>query len=75
MANLEGQENQNKAVLSTYYIYTVHLSKNDFLKMDAPFWGGVDISVNAHAYTYVHLKSRSFFQVILSCKMESTMFN
>ena len=26
------------------FIYTVQMSGNDLLKMDAPFWGGVDIS-------------------------------
>ena len=57
------------------FIYTVQMSGNDLLKMDAPFWGGVDISVNAHAYAYVHLESRSFFHVILSCMIESTLFN
>ena len=31
------------------------------LKTDQPFWGGVEFSVNAHAYAYVH--SWSFFHL------------
>ena len=31
-------------ICQNYSIYTMQMSKNDFFKMDAPFWGGVDIS-------------------------------
>ena len=50
--------------MSIVYVPLLNV-KNAFLKMDAPFWGGVDISVNAHAYAYVQT-SRSFFHVSLS---------
>ena len=35
-------DNRSNCCISN--IYFVQMSENDLLKMDAPFWGGVDIS-------------------------------
>ena len=46
-------------IYSILSIYTIRC-QNDLLKMDAPFWGGVDIFPSTRKRTRMRIRSRSF---------------